>query len=367
MSAYLIRRLIQMALVLLVSSMAIYGLLLAAPGGPFSELRHASSDKKSGFSAEQIERMERLLGLHLPKHLQYVAWLAGDDWMGRIDPDYAGDRKGVLRGDFGKSFAERRPVLVMIRERLFNTIRLMGASAIISLMIAIPVGIYSAVRQYSKLDYAFTFGTFFGIAMPGFWLGLMLIILFNYQFKQWGQQWHEAYGWYFPPYLPANGTISTRIQAGSIEATLGITRGSLGDVLTHLILPTLSLSVRSMAGWARFVRSSMLEVLRQDYVRTARAKGLAERVVVAKHALRNALIPLVTIITFEIPALFGGAVITESVFGYPGMGRLYIEAINAKDFPVIQGFLMISALLVIIATLLSDVLYTVVDPRIRFG
>ncbi len=356
MSAYLIRRVIQMALVLLVSSMAIYGLLLAAPGGPFSELRHASSDKKSGFSAEQIERMERLLGLHLPKHLQYVAWLAGDDWMGRINPDYAGDRKGVLRGDFGKSFAERRPVLVMIRERLFNTIRLMGASAIISLMIAIPVGIYSAVRQYSKLDYAFTFGTFFGIAMPGFWLGLMLIILFNYQFKKWGL-----------PFLPGSGTISTRIMPGSIEAILGISRGSWGDVLTHLILPTLSLSVRSMAGWARFVRSSMLEVLRQDYVRTARAKGLAERVVVAKHALRNALIPLVTIITFEIPALFGGAVITESVFGYPGMGRLYIEAINAKDFPVIQGFLMISALLVIIATLLSDVLYTVVDPRIRFG
>lgn len=356
MSAYLIRRIIQMVFVLLISSAVIYGLLLVAPGGPFAGLRQASADKKSGYSAEQIARMEKLLGLHLPKHLQYVAWLAGDDWMGRINPEYAGDRKGVLRGDFGKSFSERRPVLVMIRERLFNTIRLMGASAIISLMIAIPVGIYSAVRQYSKLDYAFTFSTFFGIAMPGFWLGLMLIIVFNYQFKQWDL-----------PFFPGSGTISTRIQAGSIEATLGITRGSLGDVLTHMILPTISLSIRSMAGWARFVRSSMLEVLRQDYVRTARAKGLAERVVVAKHALRNALIPLVTIITFEIPALFGGAVITESVFGYPGMGRLYVDALNSSDFPVVQGFLMISATLVVIATLLSDILYTVVDPRIRFS
>ncbi|HQZ70588.1 MAG: ABC transporter permease [Anaerolineae bacterium] len=356
MSAYLIRRIIQMVLVLLVSSMAIYGLLLAVPGGPLAELRHQAADKKSSFSAEQIARMEKMLGLHLPKHLQYVAWLAGDDWMGRIDPEYAGDRKGVLRGDFGDSFKQHRPVLVMIRERLFNTVRLMGASAIISLMIAIPVGIYSAVRQYSKLDYAFTFATFFGIAIPGFWFGLMLILLFANQFQKWGL-----------PFFPGSGTISTRIRPGSIEAFLGITRGSWGDVLTHMFLPVLSLSLRSMAGWARFVRSSMLEVLRQDYVRTARAKGLTERVIIAKHALRNALIPLVTIITFEIPALFGGAILTESVFGYPGMGRLYLDALGGKDFPVVQGFLMISALLVVIATLLSDVLYTVVDPRIRFS
>jgi peptide/nickel transport system permease protein len=165
----------------------------------------------------------------------------------------------------------------------------------------------------------------------------------------------------------STGMPPERIRPGSIEAVLGITRGSWGDVMTHMFLPVLSLSLRSMAGWARFVRSSMLEVLRQDYVRTARAKGLTERVIIAKHALRNALIPLVTIITFEIPALFGGAILTESVFGYPGMGRLYLDALGAKDFPVVQGFLMISAVLVIIATLLSDILYTVVDPRIRFS
>ena len=356
MSAYLIRRLIQMVFVLLISSMAIYGLMLAAGGGPFAELRQAGADKKSSFSPEQIKRMEKMLGLNLPKHLQYVAWLSGDDWMGRIDPDYAGTRRGVIRGDWGQSFKQHRPVLVMIRERLFNTVRLMGASAILSLMIAIPIGIYSAVKQYSKLDYAFTFATFFGIAIPGFWFGLMLILLFSNQFQKWGL-----------PYLPGSGTVSARIRPGSIEAALGITRGSWGDMLTHMILPTASLALRSMAGWTRFVRSSMLEVLRQDYVRTARAKGLTERVVIAKHALRNALIPLVTIITFEIPALFGGAILTESVFGYPGMGRLYLDALGNADFPVQQGFLMISAILVVIATLLSDILYTVVDPRIRFG
>lgn len=300
--------------------------------------------------------MERLLGLHLPPQLQYMAWLAGDDWMGSIDPSYKGDRKGVLRGDFGKSFKQHRPVLDLMGERIGNTLRLMGASGLIALMIAIPVGIYSAVRQYSKLDYAFTFLTFFGVAIPAFWFGMMLILVFSNGFKSWGL-----------PYLPGAGTESARIGKGSIEQALGITRGSFGDVLTHMILPTVSLSLRSMAGWARFVRSSMLEVLRQDYVRTARAKGLGERLVVTKHALRNALIPLVTIITFEIPVLFGGAILTESVFGYPGMGTMYIKALQGSDFPVVQGFLMISAFLVVVATLLSDILYTVVDPRIRFS
>jgi peptide/nickel transport system permease protein len=184
----------------------------------------------------------------------------------------------------------------------------------------------------------------------------MMIITFGYLFKSWGL-----------PYLPTGGVVNlTPPKPGSVLEILGADPGSALDRMVHLIMPVLVLSLLSMAGWTRFVRSSMLEVLRQDYVRTARAKGLNQRLVVAKHALRNALIPLVTIITFEIPIIFGGAVITETVFNYPGMGHLYIVHLGKSDWPVVQAFLLISAILVVIATLLSDILYTVVDPRIRF-
>lgn len=355
MTGYLIRRGIQMIVVLIISSIAIYSLLLAAPGGPFSGLKQLTG-AKDRVSEEQIKNMERLLGLHLPPQMQYVAWLAGDTWMGSINPDWEGNRKGVLRGDFGKSFKKNRPVSTMIQERLPNTIKLMAASSILAILVAVPVGVYSAVKQYSKLDYTFTFATFVGIAIPNFWFGLMMIILFGNMFKSWGL-----------PYLPFGGTESIRPpKPGSLAYILGATQGSALDQMVHLIMPTLTLSLSSMAGWGRFVRASMLEVLRQDYVRTARAKGLTERVVVAKHALRNALIPLVTIVTFEIPAMFGGAILTETVFSYPGMGRLYIEGLIGFDYPVAQGFLVITAVLVVIATLLSDLLYTIVDPRIRF-
>jgi len=356
MTAYLIRRSIQMVIVLWVSSMAIFGLLAAAPGGPFAGLRQLAGTKER-ISEAQIKEMEKLIGINKPVPMQYVAWLAGDDWMGSLNPEWQGDRKGVLRGDFGTSFKQHRPATTMIKERLPNTILLMAASGLLAFFVAVPIGIFSAVKQYSKLDYTFTFGTFVGTAIPSFWFGLMLIILCSYLFKEWGL-----------PYLPSAGTTSVREPAaGSLLYLLDATKGSVTDRAVHLIMPTLVLALVSMAGWGRFVRSSMLEVLRQDYVRTARAKGLAEKVVIAKHALRNALIPLVTIITFEIPILFGGAIITETVFGYPGMGRLYVEALTGFDYPVAQAFLVITAVLTVIATLLSDILYTVVDPRIRFS
>ena len=355
MTGYLIRRSLQMLLVLFLSSVAIYSLLLAAPGGPFSGLRQMTG-AKDRVSDQQIEHMEKFLGLNKPVQMQYLSWLTGDTWMGSIDPEWEGDRRGVLRGDFGKSFRERRPVIEMIVERLPNTVRLMAASSLMALIVAVPVGVYSAVRQYSKADYAFTFATFFGIAIPNFWFGLMLIILTTQVFKGWG--------W---PTFPITGTSSVRIREGTLVYALAIESRSIADHAVHLILPTITLGLSSMAGWTRFVRSSMLEVLRQDYVRTARAKGLAERIVVTKHALRNALIPLVTIVTFELPAMFGGAVLTERVFSYPGMGMMYIDALTGFDYPVVQGFLVISAVLVVIATLLSDVLYTMVDPRIRFS
>ena len=269
----------------------------------------------------------------------------------------------MLRGDFGYSWEVARgaPVSDVLFSRLRNTLILMIASTVLSLVVAIPIGIYSAVKQYSRLDYVVTTFSFFGTAMPVFWFGLMLIIFFG------GNQspLYKAFGM---PYLPTgNVTLVRAPLPGSLEALLNVTPGSGMDIAIHAILPTLVLSLLFMAGWSRFMRTSMLEVLRQDYVRTARAKGLVERIVILKHAMRNALIPLITIVVFQIPGIFGGATITETVFNWPGMGFLYVNALGRSDYPVAMAFLFISSILVVIASLLGDVLYTMVDPRIRFG
>jgi peptide/nickel transport system permease protein len=213
------------------------------------------------------------------------------------------------------------------------------------------------VHQYSKTDYVATTFAFFGSAMPVFWFGLMLILVFTYYFKEWGL-----------PYMPATGVVSVReAQPGSVLAAVNAAPGSLVDRGVHLILPAIMLGLLYMASWSRYSRSSMLEVLRQDYVRTARAKGLLERIVVTKHALRNALIPVITILVFDIAAIFAGAILTETVFSYPGMGRLYFDALSANDWPVVMAYLFISAVLVVIFTLIRDIVYTIVDPRIRFS
>jgi peptide/nickel transport system permease protein len=265
--------------------------------------------------------------------------------------------KGILRGDWGESWslARGQEVSDVIGGRIVNTIILMTTVSVLSLVVAIPIGVISAVRQYSKLDYAVTTFSFFGIAMPSFWFGLLLIIFFGLQFKEWGL-----------PFFPTGDVFTTRVTPGSIQALLNIEPRSLADRIIHLVLPTAMLTLLYLAGWSRFMRSQMLEVLRQDYVRTARAKGLRERVVVMKHATRNALIPLITIVVFQIPDIFSGAIITETIFNYPGMGRLFIDALNRDDWPIVMAFLFITAILVVIATLLGDILYTIVDPRIRF-
>ncbi len=271
---------------------------------------------------------------------------------------FHGVESGILRLDFGNSWklAVNQPVTTLLKSRLGNTLILMTTATVVSLIIAIPIGIYSGVHQYSGTDYAVTTFAFFGSAMPAFWFGLMLILLFSYGFKQFGI-----------PYLPSGGTVLVReAQPGSLEALMNIAKGTLIDRLVHIILPAMMLSLLYLAGWSRYMRSSMLEVMRQDYVRTARAKGLIERVVIIKHALRNALIPIITIVVFQLPGIFGGAILTETVFSYPGIGRLYFEALNASDWPVVMSILFIEAVLVVVATLLGDVLYTVVDPRIRF-
>jgi peptide/nickel transport system permease protein len=271
---------------------------------------------------------------------------------------FHGSNRGILRLDFGWSWklAIGQPVTNLLRSRLANTLVLMSIATLVSLVIAIPIGIYSGVHQYSTVDYAVTTFAFFGSAMPIFWFGLMLILVFSFFFKQWGL-----------PYMPSGGVMLVReAQPGSLELLLNVTKGSFVDRLFHIILPAVMLSLAYLAGWSRYMRSSMLEVLRQDYVRTARAKGLIERTVIIKHALRNALIPIITIVVLQIPSLFGGAIMTETIFSYPGIGRLYFDALGQSDWPVVMAILFIQAILVVVATLLGDVLYTVVDPRIRF-
>lgn len=373
MTNYLIRRFVQMGLVVVAASMAIYFLLWLAPGGPLDELKivGAGGRANQGFTEEQIQRISEYLGLHRGPVWGYIAWLTGEDWfdsIGKPELQTSSCRsvettcsRGVLRGDFGVSWnvARGSPVADVLLSRLRNTLILMTSATIISLLVAIPIGIISAVKQYSRLDYFVTTFSFFGTAMPVFWFGLMMIILFG------GNQspLYKAFGF---PYLPTgNVTLVRNPLPGSLLELLNATPGSSLDIAVHAILPTIVLSLLYMAGWSRFMRTAMLEVLRQDYVRTARAKGLRERVVILKHAMRNGLIPLITIVVFQIPGIFGGATITETVFNWPGMGFLYVHALGATDYPVAMAFLFISAVLVVIASLIGDVLYTIVDPRIR--
>jgi peptide/nickel transport system permease protein len=352
MTTYLIRRALTMGLVLLISTMAIFALLNAAPGGPLDGLRFQSSSARDRVSTADIRRLEQMLGLDKPPHLRYVVWLVGDDW---LPGDLKGERQGVLRGDWGDSWkvAQAQSVMMLVRSRLSNTLVLMAASLILSLAVAVPIGIYSAVKQYSKLDYVVTMGSFVGLSMPVFWFGIMLITIFGLKFKEWGL-----------PYLPAGGVVAAR--AYEIPVIGVIQPNTLSDRTLHLLMPVLVLSLLYMATWSRFTRASMLEVLRLDYVRTARAKGLIERIVISKHALRNALIPVITIVALQLPGLFTGAILTETVFSYPGMGRLYYNSMTQSDWPVVMAILFISAILVVISNLIADVSYAVVDPRIKY-
>jgi peptide/nickel transport system permease protein len=385
MTNYLIRRLFQMMLVVIIASFAIYMILWLAPGGPLDELKMAgATDRKSAYTPQQIENIKEYLGLHRGPLWGYLAWLTGEDWMSdSLVPAFlrplgldkqpvslqrpiciqtpVNCGRGVLRGDFGTSWEAARgsPVTKVIADRLQNTLILMISATLFSLVIAIPIGIYSAVKQYSPMDYVFTTFSFFGTAMPVFWFALIMIILFG------GSQ--SPLAKVGLPYLPTGNVESIRILKGSLLAALGVKPGDWLDIAIHAILPTVVLSLLYMAGWSRYMRSALLEVLRQDYVRTARAKGLIERVVIVKHALRNSLIPLITIVVFQLPGIFGGATITETVFNWQGMGFLYVFALSANDYPVAMALLFITSVLVVVATLLGDVLYTVVDPRIRFS
>jgi peptide/nickel transport system permease protein len=351
MTAYLIRRLIQSVIVVFLSSVTVFGLLYLAPGGPMSEiLEQKRQSARFPVNPADIERLKKQYDLDLPLWQQYTRWMIGYPNL----PDRE-ERRGLIRGDFGESWklSEHEPAGRVIMRVLPNTLKLMIASTLLALVVAVPVGIYSAMHQYSRADYMVTSATFFGIAMPVFWLGTMMILMFSFQFKEWGLV-------YFPP----GSVTASRPYA---EPWGVVQPESTMDQFLHMVLPVLTLSLFSMASWSRFTRSSMLEVLRQDYVRTARAKGLTERIVIGRHALRNALIPLVTIVTLQIPALFGGAIITETIFNWRGSGRIFYDSLVQSDWPVALTFIMITAVLFVFANLLADVLYTVLDPRIRFS
>lgn len=316
MCRYVLRRLVYMIPTLLLITVAMFILLEIMPGDPL-----AMYMENPNLTAADMERLARQLGLDGPLHERYIKWL------GRF-----------VQGDWGYSFVTRRPVLEMITERLPNTLALMAAAYVLTLLVAVPAGVISAVKQYSVFDFTTMGSAFVCLSVPTFWLGLVLIMAFSVHLRL----------------LPAGGM-----------ATLG-SGFSLLDRVRHMILPVIALSMQSTGVYARYVRAGMLEILSQDYVRTARAKGLRERVVVYKHAFRNAMLPFVTVAALQLPDLFTGGVVTEMIFTWPGMGRLFWDAATRVDYPVIMGVSSVTAILVLLSNLLADILYAVVDPRIRY-
>jgi peptide/nickel transport system permease protein len=323
MTNYIIRRIIQAIPLLLVISLTVFVLMNLIPGGPM-----AAYENNPNISSEDLERLRKELGLDAPIHVRYWKWFTS-----------------VATGDWGISEVTRRPALVEITEKLPNTLYLSITAFICALLIAIPIGILSAVRQYSVLDHIATTIAFIGQSMPVFWFGLILIIIFNATLK------NPSTG---GPLLPGGGMF-----------TIGAPF-SVEDRLRHLILPAAVLTFFSLGIHIRYMRAGMLDVLHQDYIRTAHAKGLTERAVLAKHAFKNSILPLVTIIGLEIPGLFAGALITETIFSWPGMGRLFFNSIERGDYAVMMGILMMSATLILLFGLVTDVVYAFLDPRIRF-
>lgn len=323
MTQYLIRRLIQTVPLLLLISVGVFALIHAAPGGPMGVYTHHSTLRQ-----EDIARLEEELGLNDPVPMQYARWLGQ-----------------VLRGDLGQSLVTRRPVFEEISDRLFNTMYLMGITLIVVLAVSIPIGIFTALKQYSLFDFVVTTITFMGQSIPPFWFGLLLLLIF--------------YATLDNPF-----TGKSLLPAGGMY-TVGAPFSVL-DRVRHLILPVGMLTLTWAAWYTRFLRSSMLEVIHQDYVRTARAKGLAERIVHLRHSFRNAAIPVVTLLAMDLPYIFVGALYTEYIFSWPGMGRLYYTSAVSRDYPVLMAIIMCSAILIVIFNLLADVAYAYLDPRIHY-
>lgn len=316
MIAYILRRLAQSVLLLWLVSMIGFGVLHLVPGGPLSQFANTP-----GMSDADLQRLATQLGLDRPLPVQYL------DWAG-----------GLVVGDWGKSYRDDSPVLKVIGSRLGATLRLMVAATLIAVLVGGLVGIIGAVRRYSFFDQCVTIGTMIALSIPTFWFGLVVIYLFSVRL-----------GW-LPP-----GNIAP------------VGDESFASFVHHLIGPAMVLGLVTTALWSRYMRASILEVINQDYVRTARAKGLMPRAVMLRHVLRNALLPMITIAGLELPTLLSGALVTETVFTWPGMGRLFLDSIEYRDYPVVMGLLIFSAVLVILGSLIADIFHSIADPRVRPG
>lgn len=320
MGQYLLQRLMVSVPVLLGITLVVYVVISLAPGDPVDAL--VNPEQVAALGPEFLAQQREALGLNQPILVRYGIWL-----------------REAVQGNLGFSFQDRQPISTKIGERLWPTLRLMLAAQIIAIIISIPVGVMSALRQYSLLDYGATVLGFAAISVPSFFLSLGGIYLFALKL----------------PLLPAGGMVTVGQDP------------TIADALWHLILPAFVLGLAEAAPLIRYTRSSMLEVIRQDYVRTATAKGLRERTVVYQHALRNALIPLVTVIALNLPRLLGGTVIVEAIFAWPGMGTLAITAVRARDYPVIMAINLISAVTILMSNLLADAIYALIDPRIKYS
>ena len=309
----ILKRIFQLIPVLLITMSMTFVITRVLPGNPAVSILGPQA------TAEDIAKMEEEMGLHDPMPVQYINYM-----------------KKILTGDLGTSYRYNRPVADLIFEKLPNTLQIALASLIIALLIGVPVGIISAVKQYSVFDYISMIAALIGVSMPSFWLGLMLVLIFSVNL-----------GWF-----PTMG--------------MGAISNGIGDVISHLFLPSLCLSFGSMANFARISRSSMLEVIDQDYMKAVRAKGIRENVVIIKHGLKNALPPIVTVLGMRIAALMTGAIMIETIFSWPGIGRLIVDAINNNDFEMIQGTVLFMAILYVTVNLVVDIIYLYINPKVSY-
>lgn len=325
MATYVIRRVIQAIPILIGISIISFLIVHLAPGSPIDKFRTPR------VSEEQLNNLIRMYGLDKSIPEQFLSWFSSFFQFWKTD----GQGHYIA---WGYSFTDGRPIMSHIFERIPATMLLMGTALFVTVVIAIPVGVLAAVKQYSWADKVITVLATIGYALPSYWLGIMLLFVFAVDLNLF-----PLYGMH----------------------TLGGT-DDLPDLAWHMVLPVTSLTIQSVAGWSRYMRASMLEVMRQDYIRTARAKGLPESRVITKHALRNALIPIVTLLGLTIPTLLSGAIITEAIFGWPGLGNMGYQAVIDRDYPLVLAFVMIGGFMVIMGNLIADILYAVVDPRIKY-
>lgn len=338
MFQYTIRRLLQAIPQLLIISFVLFT-MLNATGDPVSALGGRQPP-----SAEDQARLRKALGLDRTLPEQYITWLIGNEWYELDNRTNANTRYGILRGDFGVSLVERRPVTTVISSRMGNTLLLMVTAQIVIVVVALFIGVISAVRQYSAWDNIFTTFSFVFYSVPVFLMAFMLTYIFSFKFGQWGL-----------PSLPATGIYDPRVGP------------TFAEIASHLILPVLTISLISIASYSRFIRATMLDVIRSDYMRTARSKGIAERRILFVHGFKNASLPFVTLLGLDLPFLFAGAIVTERIFAWPGMGWLFIQHLERNDYAVVMAILMLIAVLVVVFQLLTDIVYSVLDPRIRLG